>query len=590
MALAAQILATGRGVNGSAFLTAGMSSSIDPMFLDDRAYRHAENVLNRGGALSTRPGYVERHTLPDGILQGASYFRPLSGEGTLVVAISGLVYKTTYPFTTYEQIPGIAMYAHAPRVWFSMSTRSAERNADGTIQTIEPRRTLVIQDGGFTRAAYWDGVSAAHSNPTLVLDGDDVLTAGIPLGSVTVWSGGRLWVARDNKLFASDIEDPLSFTENEYLGEGGFFVFEDDITAMAEVPSLESPTLLVFTRNKTYRILSGIRERDLWKSTRDFQSIVLPDIGCVGQRAIVAQNGQLWWMTEFGITNLNAAQQAQVSSRLIPLDTELAVSKANLWSDLSGVALGSFENFLVCSVPYGDRYNAHTWVHDDTVAPGSQAWAGIWTGTRPVEWISGVCGGSRKIFHVSKDRDGKNRLWEAFQRDRRDNGNPIKCWVETKTHIDFSQKATGLDQKEFIFGEVTLGDILGTVDLTVYWAGTVGKYKKIAEYQLEATRGSLGTDTTIPLAQGITTNRGQGRRIRTPEVNRSQAQACSSCGVEAKTHDWVDVGFSLLIVWSGQATLRSYRIFADPHEESASGKAQFDETGPKVVAGALCPS
>lgn len=589
MALATQMLASGRGVTGSAFFTEGMTSATDPMFIGDRAYRHAENVIHRGGALSTRPGYREVHTLAPGTLQGLQYLRPISGVGTLAVAVSGSVYQTIFPFSTLAAIPSVSFFPYAPNVYFCVATRSAERAADGTVQAIEPKRTLIMQDGGYTRAAYWDGTSSGHSDPTVVSDDEGVVSAGIPLGGPMAWSGGRLWVANKNKLFAGDIDDPFSFTENEYLAEGGFFAFDDDILALAEIPSLETPVLLVFTATKTYKILSGIRTRSEWKSTKDFLATFLPEIGCVSHRAVVSLNGKLWWMSQRGLVNVNAAQQVNTSSAIDPQDVDMAISKANLWDKLGGVALGSHENFLLCSVPYAHRWNTHTWVRDQSVIPGAPgSWAGIWTGTRPVEWASGVCGGAEKIFHISKDVDGQNRLWEAFRPEPEDNATRVQAFVETKTHIDFSEKATGLDLKNFVFAELTFTNLLGTVDVSVYWAGNYGKYKKLADYQLVATKGSLSTVVTISPTDLLFPHRGQTRVLRTPEIRKDPLSECSALNVETKLGDWVDVGFSLLIKWTGQASLRSYRIFADPFQELETGSPAFVETGPRVLAGSIC--
>lgn len=670
MGIAYNVLREGLGTNGAAFFTGGMSSGTDPMFIDDRAYRHAQNILNRGGVLRTRPGYQQVATLPDGKLQGLFYHRPLQGEGILVAVVAGLVYLSPYPFTAFTALPNIQLYAFAPQVYFASATSSAVRNADGTISAAEPKRTLIVQDGGYTRAAYWDGESSGHIDPTLVSStrtfagtgtvsafagfpgvvgvgtsflsqvnvgdtlvsfaGDtlgvvqevqtDVLlilaspvsfsltgsafsvttaaiagavfTKGTPLGGPTAWSGNRLWVASGNKVFAGDISNPKSFTENEYAADGGFFLFDDDVVALAEVPSLDSPVLLVFTKTKTYRILSGIQDRSKWKTTDNFQSTIFPDIGCTSARSVVAQKGILWWMTQTGLTNLNAAAQAKISSKLVPQDTAMAISKFNLSPNLTGVAIGSYENFVLCSVPYADRYNSHTWVLDtsvtDAVDQGStEAWAGVWSGTRPVAWATGMFGGVSRVFFVSFDFDNKNRVWEAFVPSRTDNDNAISCFVETKTHVDFSQKATGLDRKQFRFAETTFSDIVGNVDVQVYWAGTRGKYKLLATHHLVST-ASVASGTTYVNATGVANNQGQTRTLRTPSVKDDPNAACTVRTIESDNADWIDVGFSLLIVWTGNAALRSYRIFADPFEEPDSGLAQVTESGTKVVAGSVC--
>lgn len=575
MALAETMLRTGRGVNGSAFFVGGMSSAPDPMFIDDRSYRSAMNVTNRSGVLRTRPGYREVFELPEGKLQGAEYFRPIAGTPYIVFVVSGKVYSSAYPFNSYEEVEGIGLYEHAKHVYFATAVRSAQRNDDGTISVINPKKVLIIQDGGYSAAVWFDG------------SGGGKLDAGkkqTPIGGPMAWSGDRLWVARDNRVFASDISDPFSFTENEYAAEGGFFMFPERVVALAEIPAVDIPLLAVFCESMTSSLQSSNRTRSTWKSTKDFQSTLFPGIGCVSHRSVVAQYGQLWWMAQNGLTNFDAARLARVSSRLNPQDAEMAVSKANVWADMSSVCAGKIENFLLVSVPNGDRYNAHTWVMDGSVIAESQkqaesAWAGYWTGTRPVQWISGLFQNEMRVFHVSYDYDGKNRLWEAFWSDHTDNGAPIRAFVETKLHVEFSDKATGLDLKRFVFAEATFTDLLGDVDVSIFWAGNRGQYKKLGDWRFIAPTGS--PDVEEDLTNSIKTYRSQTRTIRTPELTQSVED---NTGYESSRLDWLDTGFSLLIIWSGQASLRSYRIFADPEQESGTGSQDvIEDTGYPVT-------
>ena len=52
--------------------------------------------------------------------------------------------------------------------------------------------------------------------------------------------------------------------------------------------------------------------------------------------------------------------------------------------------------------------------------------------------------------------------------------------------------------------------------------------------------------------------------------------------------DWQDVGFSLLFEWTGQASIRTYRIFVDPWQESSTGLAPIVEYDPRILTGAFC--
>lgn len=597
MALAQQLLASGRGINGSAYFVGGMNSADDPMFLDDRAYFSAMNVVNRGGPLQSRPGYRCLFPLPAGRLQGMCYYRPLDSVPYLVFAVSGKVYASKAPFTSYAQLPNIQFYHAAKQVFWQVCTKSAQQNADGTLSVIDPVRLLVMQDGGYTRAAFWDGATSRHLDPGAAKE--------TPIGGPMAWSGGRLWVASENRLFASDIDDPLSFVERTYHATADSFFMGEPIRGLAEIPGLATPQLAVFTDVDANVFMSGLRDRTTWaaQTVPPFQSVLFPNVGCVSHRSLISQYGLLWWMTPTGITNFNAAMQAKLSSVLSPQDIEMAASKGSLSPNLDDVCAIAFENYGLFSLPVGSKYNKHTWVMDKAVTGGieresSHAWNGVWTGTFPVEWAKGPVNRVQRVFHVSVDSDGTNRMWEAFTPDRKDNGLPITSYVETKTHIDFNTGArgaqpTGLDLKKFVFAEITMTEMRGNVSAAVYWAGVRGRYKKLAEYNWVASEGQLKAGTPVALGTTVYGNRPQTRTVRTPvvEIEDTINSPCSSCSVESPRSDNIDVGFSLLIVWSGRAALRSYRIFADIEQETGGGACAVDETGQThAVTDALCPT
>lgn len=668
---------SGRTAVGSAYLINGMSSGEDPMFMDDQSYRASMNTLNRGGVIRTRPGYQKIFDLPAGNLQGLAYFKPFTKEAYLMFAVSGVVYTSQYPFASYTALPNVQFYAFAKQIFFCQCVQGAVLNTDGSVSVQDPLRIMVMQDGGYTRAAYWDGQNSGHLNPSVpatfqsVIDttgavssvqvtyggtgyssgspptitfqapsavaGEAFRTAtghvvvgagqvqevvvddpgvgytfapalsisgqelGPPLGGPMAWSGDRLWVAQDNKVLASDITNPLAFSEIIYASGGGYFMFAENVTGLVEIPSFQDPNLAVFTRNTSSILQSSIRDRSTWQATPDFQSIMFPGVGCVGQRSIVAKFGELWWMCDAGFTNFNAAEQSKITSYMVPQDTAMAVSKFNLSADLSLCCGAQYENFLLLSVPYGDVYNTHTWVYDQAVTSGvaqsvisgpyqgaTAAWASYWTGTRPVEWASGPFNSVVRTLHVSVDNDGNNRLWEAFNPDRTDNGQPITCFLETKTHADFGHTTGGLlDLKKFIFAEVHLTDVLGPVQLSVNWAGTRGVFKNLESYNLTATEGSVMVN--VPLGT-LETYRSQVRRLRTLIAPEGIVVPCSASQIEAPGDlvDVRDIGFSLLFSWIGQAGVRGYRIFCDPQQEPARGEAPIYEYDPRILDGYIC--
>jgi hypothetical protein len=662
-----------------------MSSGEDPMFMDNQSYRTSMNTLNRGGVVRTRPGYKKVFDLPAGNLQGLSYFKPFDSEAYLTFAIDGVVYASQFPFQSFAPLSGIQFYKYAKNVFFCQTVQGAVLNTDGSVSVQDPVRVLVMQDGQYTRSAFWNGQSSGHLDPSVpatfqsVIDTSGAVistavtyggtgystsspptitfaapseTAGIafrtatghvvvdagqiqevimddvgagytfapavsvsgqklgpPLGGPMAWSGQRLWVAQDNKVLPSDISNPLGFSEVLFATGGGYFMFQEPVTALAEIPSFQDPNLAVFSRNTSSILQSSNTDRSTWQSTADFQSVMFPGVGCVGHKAITSLFGEMWWMADAGFTNFNAAEQSKITSYIVPQDTAMAVSKFNLSADLSGCAAAQYENFLLLSVPYADVYNRHTWVYDQAVTSGvaqsiisgpyqgaTSAWASYWTGTRPVQWASGAFNGVVRIFHVSVDYDGVNRLWEAFDPDRTDNGSPITCFLETKTHGDYGSLTGQLfDLKKFMFAEVNLTDVLGPVQLSVNWAGTRGKFKNLEDYTLTSTEGSVKIN--VPLGT-LETYRSQVRRLRTVDAllptptQIASGTACTAANTENNIpgvlDDQRDIGFSLLMQWEGQMAIRSYRIFCDISQEPSHGAAPMYEYDPRVLEGAFC--
>lgn len=550
----------------------GAKSDSDPGQLPLGYYFAGLNVINQGGVLSTRPGYRCIYTLPEGNLQGGIVFRPKIGLESLVVAVEGRLFAAEYPFTNFKQIPNVQFAPEAKQLFFCLTEQSAERNStelESSITTIPPRVMLIIQDGGITAPAYYDGSQAAHIRD---------FPFETPSGSSMQWVGDRLWVAVGAEVRASDISNPLSFREELYLGGEQSFVFDSEVTAMATTPSLEFPQLLVFTDRNTSIIQANIRTRTQWESTPNMQQEVFR-VGCISQRSVVAHYGQLMWMSPSGVVFFDSAALSKQTARLPIRDNEMAESKIYLSKDLSLSAGGAYGQYLLMSVPAHDRYNQHTWVLNNSsletlTDESGPSWCGIWTGTRPVEWFFGVIAGSERCYYISKDHSGENRLWEAFTPDRLDDGCPILSATSLRGHFGQTtqaQKITGSDCR-FRYAQLAFTAIEEGLDLGVFFAGGLrGAYKQILNRYIEVQRGSISYDSMIDATQEMMAFKAQSRRVRTQDVNDMLLTETGSCPVESLVAENEDECFQILIVWHGPATLRWVRTFADPVPDSETG-------------------
>jgi hypothetical protein len=569
---AAEIAASGRQTKAGVFFTAGMNSFLDPLFVGERAFCVGYNTINRGGLVGCRPGFSRLpFCLPTGPIQGFAAFTPTGGKPNLVVAIAGKVYRTEAPFTSLTQLP-LAFRAAAPMVYFCVATQSARRNSDGTISAIAPNRVLVMQDGGFSRAAFWDGAVARTLDP-----GPAALET--PIGGPMVWSGDRLWVARGPQYFASDIANPLSYSENEYLSEGQSFLAPEDVTAFSEVPSASlNSQLLVFTANTTSIVRAGIRARDTWKSTPDFQRPMLTNVGCAAPRSIVKQYGLLWWYSRGGLVALDSELYSNSSTQISYRDTEMAVSKFNLAKEASQLIAGaSFENFLLMSVPSGGMRNRHTWVLDQSTADSLStdmppAWAGIWTGIRPVEWAVATVNNAERLFCVSRDHDGVARIWEAFRGSPYDNGHPIEWSVEFGARSGVSP----VELARFRYADIHLAQVSGDATVNVDYAGAYrGPWKNILSVELKADVGTYATADG-----GLVDTSNQSRVLRTKEVQPSGAVPTVEYG---NLPEQIDTAHQLRVRGTGPFSVRAFRMSFDPEQEPSTGKCTASETVPLSI-------
>lgn len=563
---------------GDDFLVLGQNSYLKPQKLQNGQYSEGMNLMCRGGSPHTRPGTRTVFNCPNGNLQGVTLFSPSGGVAHLVFAVDGLVYASPFPFSAFVQVPNLQFSPTSRFVAWAATTKSTTYNSLGELEWLpNPKSILVIQDGS-ARAGYWDGVDSGHLNPEpsaseITTPGKD----GTPLGLWMVWSNNRLWVSRRNRVFASDIGNPLKFTEAQYLNEARSFLLPGDCTGIVETSDQRG--ILCFTKENITLIQSSLQDRLSWLDTSDMARTVIPNVGCSAPRSLVQQYGLLWWYSSKGLINLNDAARLNVTSRMDIQDNEMFSTKKNVSFDLSGVCGSFYENLLLMSVPCGDRYNPRTMVMDQ--APfdgGSNAWTSHWTGWRPIEWARGVVDSEERIFFASVDYDGRNRIWEAMTPDRTDNGVPITCYLMTREHLFESR-----DFKRFNYAEIEVEGLVGEAAVMVAAAGTRGAYQKVATVDINATKGQVYAGSEYgPGANQMGNYRAQSRLIRTDSEGATPSE-CNSVCVESDKSGLIDKAFSLLIAWSGNLGISSYRIFVSPEPNVYAGGCENDEEGPRLL-------
>lgn len=569
-------------VEGDDYLVLGSDSYTNPQKLGYGEYVEAMNVINRGGLVQTRPGTKTIFTVPDGNFQGMTLFTPANGIPNLVFMVDGSVYVSPFPFINYSKLNNIQFSLDAKYAAWENCLKSTEYTEDGILYYLDnPYSVLIIQDG-LTPAAYWDGTVNRHldpapSNQELTLPGKDET----PLGLWMKWSNNRLWVSRGNLVKASDIGNPLKFTETQYLNEARAFYLPGNCTGIAETSDQQG--IICFTDNTGTFIKSSIQDRTLWLSTPEFQKTILPNTGCVAPRSIVLQYGLIWWYCARGLINQNEALRTYIDSKLNIQDNEMFSTKYNISYDLSGICGTFYENFLLQSVPNGDVYNTRTMVLDQ--APfenGQNSWPSFWTGWRPIEWAKGVINGEERSFFASKDYDGRNRIWEAFTPEKTDNGVPITCYVMTREHI-FGDR----DWKEFLYGEIEVREVVDDVAFSIYASSIRGAFQLMSTKEVVSTIGQVYADSQYGEGAHVYAgSRPQTRLIKTQMT--ANPSACNEECVETEKRGLIDKGFSLFVMWSGIAGLSTYRIFCKSYPEPYAGNCEIDETGPHLLSDEGC--
>lgn len=602
----------------------GVDSYLSPLIQKPGIVRWAVNAVNKGGLWQTRPGFDPRFTWPtlSGAVnvQGMDWFRPTNGNPYLVTAIAGVVYaqKVNYngtlgdPFT----LSNVAFSSNAKTVVFTRALQS-QTIENGIVVPRVARNVLIMQDGG-SRACYWDGTNSGALNPqksvTVTAGGDTLFDAGYNetrIGLWMAWSGNRLFVSNGPQVFASDINDPLHFTEELNLLSVPVINIEGNVTGMSDRGTSGSVNsqCLIMTQDATFAIITGIQQRaqDLtngipgWIGTPNFLSKVFAGTGCVAGKSIINHRGLIYWMSPAGIVEFDNINSVTSTQNMPPINTQMAYSNVLMSPDQSGCCAGSFNSYVFWSVTSGATasgtpVNSQTQVLDKQPIPemqdNSYSWQGVWTGVRPVQWVTLEAYGQFRCYCLSLDVDGVVRTYEAFQANRADAGKQIPWMVETPLHL-LSGSLFG--RCNFLYARAFMENVLGNLDMVWMWKGTRGKWHEILTTRVTATPGSILTPTSeyYPLKFDTATRNfiPQVRDIISRNV-RGPQDDCDSSKVEARglAPDESDRAFALQFQFLGRGCLTGYRMAADNVPQNTEGAVVPPETGFHILPGGdACP-
>lgn len=580
-------MATNRKIIPAGPFEGGMDSISSDLYTSPECVVCAYNALNRGGIYQTRPGHsilydADRSREP----RGATLFAPSSGAQIMVKVLGNKVSVSKYPYTTWSVLSGITLDDSDSPAFFAECVYNLKTNLDGSLTVLTPPQKLLIIQTGKTRAMMYDGQTIRFLDPV----------TECPIGTIMKWIGDRLWLAVGKQLHVSNLLEPIQFSEEQNVAGGGFFTLPDDVTGMGVTANLDQ--LLVFTSETTTTFSASILDRTRWGATPGFQSILFPNIGCVAPKTVVNQYGLLWWLAASGLMNLNAALIAYRDTKIHYKDEAMARSKTNISDNVSRACAGAFGNILVLSVPSGDNYNFHTWVMDNAVMSEKKSpsvaygmrlpptWASIWTGTRPVEWITGTINGHTRCFHLSRDRVNlssapSSNMWESFIGEREDygvdaNGNPtvtpIVASIETKY-------LGGGGFCSYDYAEIFVSEIEQAINLQGSYASRHSGYKRVLNKNIVAETNSMVAGVT--LANPVGSYLRQRRRVRM--ANDVSQATDNDGGVEDIYTRNKDNGFSLLVRWVGRAAIDRLELSVLVLDDIMIAAPPEDETTARYV-------
>lgn len=537
-------------------------------------YQWGQNTVNRGGIVGTRQGFAEVDAILNQDPRGLTIVT-IGGVAWLLAAIGRKIYRMNLnQGAGLVEIAGLDFPLGKRQVHFEVCVQAQETLPDGTTRQKTPKLVVIMQDGS-ADPQYWDGNRAGKIHP-LYPDGDTT-----PKGDYMKWAGDRLWVAKGRQLYASDLLNPFQFLEQDVTASGGFFFLPDNVSGMGVTHDYKS--LLVFTPFTTSALQVGLEDRTVWPNTQDFQRVILPSIGCASHRTIINQYGMTWWMSHDGLIGLDNALSAYQSSKLDIQDQNMIRSKEGLsWGNDGGCA-GAFGNFLMFSVPSGNKWNNHTWVLDQAVintlaGMTPPAWSSNWTGIRPEQWVTGKILGRQRCFCISRDlvdQGHQSTVWEAFIGQKMDvpkvgvvrKAKDIGCALETKF--------MGLASNQYArlkWVELDVAEIIGNVWVDVYYCGRRTSYKRILHTRLNATvtGESGGFDEG-----GVKVYVPQFRTVRSVTDTHEEDDLDSE--VQTPYLRDTDKEFSVLVLWSGQMTITEIRMALDPITDYQEGLDYPDE-------------
>lgn len=591
-------------VDGQTDWSAGINSGQTPTIqsenfphgLKRNALAWLGNGTVRGGAISPRTGFTPlvQNAPWSGLFQGAYMYEPDGGDPYILMGVGGRTYTVNVDTdnavrdrTTAATLRSAAL----PQWWLEQG-----------------EQFLVIQDNSGVPNV-WDGTLlqriSAFGSPVL------------PTGTAMDYFMGRMWVCTGTREYlAGDIvrgpsgtpiyglrDSILHQTENTYLAGGGRFIVPTNagiIRAIAHTSELDTSLgqgrLYIFTRNQIYALSVPITRTDWGNATINnlpLQTVAQIKFGAVGDRSVVAVNGDLFYQTlEPGIRSLILAvryfQQWGNTGISRNENRVLQLNDRALLRFSSGIEFNNrlYQSCLPFLTSVGVAHKGIIPLDFDIISTLDEklppAWEGMIEGLQFLQLLEGDFGGRQRAFAiVLSEVSGQIEVWEMTSTEIRDNPNNtdpdgarITFWFETPSYTWGDM----FKLKRLESAKMWVDGVFGTVDFTVeYRVDQSSCWNPWHKWRICAAR-DCKEDPQIPCGYPVQPLCPQNRAAMTLPKPKAV------CDVNNNRPSDIGYQFQLRITIKGTATVRGLLVYASPMED-----APYDQIVCDTVEVALNP-
>ncbi len=320
----------------------------------------------------------------------------------------------------------------------------------------------------------------------------------LPSGESMDYYMGRMWIGAGREYVAGDIvggpsghvaydyrDSILYMTENAYTVGGGAFIVPSNagnIRCLRHPANIDTALgegqLKVFTRKSVYSVNVSPNRADWAALEEPIQRVEQINYGAMGDDAVVAVNGDLYYRSVDGVRTLLQGIRYFGQPGNTPISREMSrvIDQDNkeLLHMCSGILVDN-RLLMTCQpyqTPYGVAHKGVMALNFDLISNMAEklppAWEGVWEGLNVMQLWQGDFGGRERAFAMVYSEAGQLEIWELINGvlfDQNQTGEARITWAAETPSYTFDKVFM---LKELDTMEMWMDRIIGTVDFEVY--------------------------------------------------------------------------------------------------------------------------